>query len=567
MAAGQPGGLDGSILRCRIAYLSMEIAIQPEMHTYAGGLGVLAGDTARTAADLDLPMVFLTLASHEGYLRQEIDDAGQQIDHPDPWTLADWATPLDAAVAVRIEGRPVWVRPWVHVLAGPGGHKVPILLLDTRLQVNDPADQMITDRLYGGDETMRLKQEMVLGIGGERLLAALGFAIETFHLNEGHAALLAAERLRRYPAGSVVQSSDCLRHDVEQVRSECVFTTHTPVEAGHDRFRYDTSMRLLGNFMELYELQLLAGTENLNMTRLALSLSGFVNGVARAHGATARRMFPGYRIRDITNGIHAGTWAHPAMARLFDEVAPGWRHAPEELVNADQLSDGRIWKAHQEAKAELIAYAAEKTGVLLRADLPLVGYARRMTGYKRLELIFSDLQRLRMIARDQPFQLVMAGKAHPRDTAGKELIRSLHENMRMLSPDLPAAFLGGYDMEVAKRFVSGADVWLNTPLPPLEASGTSGMKAALNGGLNLSVLDGWWAEAWVEGVTGWAITGDDPAGHADALYEKLSRTVLPLYFDNRERWIWMMKEALSKIGSRFNSQQMMRRYASEAYLR
>lgn len=566
-AAAEAAGLDAMILRCRIAYLSMEIAVRPEMHTYSGGLGVLAGDIARTAADLDLPMVFLTLASHEGYLRQEIDAAGRQVDHPDPWNLEDWAVPLGAAVAVRIERRPVWIRPWLHVLAGPAGGKVPVLLLDTRLQVNDPADQATTDRLYGGDDAMRLKQEMVLGIGGERLLAALGFEIETFHLNEGHAALLAAERLRRYPLESVARLPDCGLHDVERVRGECVFTTHTPVEAGHDRFDYRMSMRLLGDFLDAGELRRLAGTENLNMTRLALGLSGFVNGVARAHGATARQMFPGWRIRDITNGIHAATWAHPAMARLFDEAAPGWRHAPDELVNADQLADDRVWAAHQDAKAELVAHAAERTGVSLRPDLPLVGYARRMTGYRRPDLIFSDMERLRAIARARPFQLVMAGKAHPRDVAGKDLICSIHQHMRGLAPDLPAVFLPGYDLEVAMRLVSGADIWLNTPLPPLEASGTSGMKAALNGGLNLSVLDGWWAEAWSEGVTGWAIGGGDPAGHADALYDKLSRVVLPLYFDDRGRWIWMMKEAISKIGSRFNSHQMMRRYASEAYLR
>ncbi len=563
-----PGaGISKFIRRARIAYFSMEIALRPEMHTYAGGLGILAGDTVRSAADLDLPMVFVTLASHEGYLRQEIDEAGRQVDHPDPWTLSDWARPLDASIAIRVEGRAVWVRPWIHIHAAPTGTAVPVLFLDTRLKANDPVDQTITDRLYVGDEAMRLKQEMVLGIGGERLLNALGFAIETFHLNEGHAALLAAERLRRYPVNVEMQSLNGHRHDIERVRSECVFTTHTPVEAGHDRFDYDMAARYLGEFLDPEQMRLLAGTETLNMTRLALSLSGFVNGVARRHGETTRRMFPSYRIRDITNGIHAATWTHAAMGRLFDEAVPSWRHAPDELVNADQLADNQVWEAHQAAKADLIAYTAKSTGVVLQPDLPIVGYARRMTGYKRPELIFSDIERLRAIARERPFQLVVAGKAHPHDTDGKDLIASVNAHLRALAPDLSGAFLPGYDMDIGKHLVAGSDIWLNTPLPPLEASGTSGMKAAVNGGLNLSVLDGWWVEAWSEGVTGWAVGGDDPAGHAEALYDKLANVVLPLYHEDRGKWIWMMKQAISKIGSRFNSQMMMRRYASEAYLR
>ena len=561
--------IDPFLPRTRIAYFSMEIALRPEMHTYSGGLGVLAGDTARSCADLELPVLFVTLASREGYLRQEINAGGRQVDHSDPWELEEWATPLDAMVAVRIEGRPVWVRPWLHVLTCPLGHPIPVLLLDTRLQQNDASDQGITDRLYGGDEVHRLKQEIVLGIGGEQLLHALGFDVETYHLNEGHAALLAAALLRRHPRPADRPSESALRYDADRVRERCVFTTHTPVEAGHDRFAYEDAMRLLGDFIEIDQFKLLAGADRLNMTRLALNLSGYVNGVARRHAETARQMFPGYGLRAITNGVHVPTWTHPAFARLFQGVAPDWGHDPDALAGTDQLPDEAVWAAHQEAKADLLAEIARLTGVAMRPDLPLIAFARRMTGYKRPDLLFADVERLRAIYRAHPFQVVMAGKAHPRDEGGKDLIHEIHGHIGNISGDIPIAFLPNYHMALAKVLVAGADIWLNTPLPPYEASGTSGMKAALNGVLNLSVLDGWWVEAWIEGVTGWAIgrDGDAGAGHAGELYNKLEKTVLPLYDGDRAGWTWMMKESISKIAARFNSQRMMRRYASEAYLR
>ncbi|GIK96277.1 MAG: alpha-glucan phosphorylase [Alphaproteobacteria bacterium] len=561
--------VDPFLPRTRIAYFSMEIALCHEMHTYSGGLGVLAGDTARSCADLELPVVFVTLASREGYLRQEIDADGRQVDRPDPWDLAAWATPLDAAVAVQIEERPVWIRPWLHVVTCPVGHSVPVLLLDTRLEQNDPADRAITDRLYGGDDIYRLKQEIVLGIGGERLLHALGFDIETYHLNEGHAALLSVALLRRHPRSATRPREGALRYDADPVRERCVFTTHTPVEAGHDRFSYDDAARLLGDFIETDQLKLLAGDDRLNMTRLALNLSGYVNGVAGRHAQTARQMFPGYSIRAVTNGVHVPTWAHPAFARLFEAMTPNWGHDPEQLAAADQLPDDAVWTAHSEAKRDLLAEIRRLTGVAMAPDLPVITFARRMTSYKRPDLVFADIERLRAIRTAHPFQLVMAGKAHPRDSAGKAFIHDIHAHMRRMAGEIPMVFLPNYDLQLAKILVSGADIWLNNPVPPMEASGTSGMKAALNGVLNLSVLDGWWIEAWIEGVTGWAI-GRDGSKHDDNalnLYEALEGKVLPLYHGNRDRWIWMMKQSISKIGPRFNSQRMMRRYASEAYLR
>jgi starch phosphorylase len=474
-------------------------------------------------------------------------------------------------VAIPIDGRPVWVRPWLHVHRCPLGHGVPILLLDTDLDQNAPADREITHRLYGGDEAYRLKQEIVLGIGGLRLLRALGFDPATYHLNEGHSALLTLELLNRCKVPPQHRLAGQPPYDIAAVRERCVFTTHTPVEAGQDRFPYELFRRLLPGFVEPDVLESLAGADRLNMTRLALNLSGWVNGVSERHALVTGHMFPGYRVRAITNGVHVGRWAHDAFARLFQAHFPQWQHEPEILARAGRLDEADVWRCHTAAKAELIARVKSATGVVLDPERPILGFARRMTGYKRPLLLFSDLRRLAEIAARHPFQLVLAGKAHPRDDSGKDAIRRLHELLRDLPPGLRGAFLPNHDLDLAQTLVAGADIWLNTPLPPLEASGTSGMKAALNGVLNLGVLDGWWIEACEEGVNGWAIGSDGHGSlaedHAAALYAKLEGTVLPLYDQDPGRWRWMMKEAIRSIASHFNSQRMMRRYASEVYLR
>ena len=558
--------------KTRIAYFSMEIALRPEMHTYAGGLGVLAGDTARSSADLELPMVFVSLVSRDGYVRQDIDAEGRQVTRPNPWAPDKFTDRLDAMVAVQIEGREVWIRPWLYRLVCPLGHCVPVLLLDTDLDQNSPGDRQITDHLYGGDHAYRLKQEIVLGIGGARMLQALGFNIDTYHLNEGHAALLTLHLLRyfRQPAEDVGPGES--PYDHAQVRERCIFTTHTPVEAAFDKFPYSLVQRLLDDYIEIVEVKRFAGEESLNMTRLALRLSGRINGVSERHAETTSRIFPGYRVRAITNGVHAPTWTYASFAKLYQAKFPHWAHEPEVLARADQLSDDAIWSAHQEAKRDLLAQVTQSSPVALRPDLPLIGFARRMTQYKRPGLLFSDMDRIAAIARKRPFQVVFAGIAHPSDAPGQGLIEAINQHIRQLANDIPVVFLPNYDIRIAASLVSGVDIWLNTPLPPMEASGTSGMKAALNGVLNLSVLDGWWVEACIEGVTGWAIGDDDAgsnvhAGDADDLYRKLEQVVLPLYYDDRARWIWMMKQAISKIGSYFNSTRMMRRYATEAYIR
>jgi starch phosphorylase len=554
-----------------IAYFTMEIALRSEIHSYSGGLGVLAGDTARSCADLAIPVVFVTLASRDGYLRQEIDGSGRQVEHADPWNPADWCTPLEAMVAVELEGRPVWIKPWLYVLTCPLGNAVPVIFLDTDLDENNPADRRITHQLYGGDETYRLRQEAVLGIGGVRMLQALGFSIRTYHMNEGHAAFLTLELLRRYPWPSGHLEMPGMLYDTERVLKSCIFTTHTPVEAGHDRFSYSLVENVLRDFIETAEIQRHAGADNCNMTRLALNLSGYINGVARRHAETTRQLFPGYHVRTITNGIHTATWTSRPFARLYDSHFPQWSHEPEVLVRADQLSDEEVWRAHMEAKEELVGLIKDRTGVIMESDVPLLGFARRMTSYKRPELLFADIERLRSIHGKSRFQVVLAGKAHPHDTDGKRLIELINAHITALSSEIRMAFLPNYDLGSAACVISGADVWLNTPLPPLEASGTSGMKAAVNGVLNFSVLDGWWIEGWIEDVTGWAVGRDGVASkedvHARDLYDKLETKILPTYYRDRPRWTWMMKQSISKLASYFNSQRMMRRYATEAYLR
>ena len=555
----------------RVAYFSMEIALRPEIHTYAGGLGILAGDTMRSCADLELNMVVVSLVSHAGYFLQTIDERGCQQEDIDPWNPADWAQPLDAKITVSIQGRKVWVGGWLFRLQGRGGGEQPVILLDTDLNENQDDDRKLTHYLYGDSEIYRLKQEMVLGIGGVRILQALGFRIFHYHLNEGHSALLAVELLRRNARGQSDLRKGESPYSVADVRERCSFTTHTPIEAGHDKFSYTLVRDVLTDFIDLHIIEDLAGSDVMNMTRLALNLSETINGVTQRHAEISRQQFPQYAVRAITNGVHPTTWTCPSMAALYDRYFPGWGHEPELLVRADCcLPAEEIWSAHAEAKRQLLAKINTVNQVQFDPDVFLLGFARRMTAYKRPDLLFSDLQRLSAIAQTRPLQIVLAGKAHPADLGGKQLIETLHHHIRELAADINIAFIPNYGMATALALVSGVDLWLNTPMPPLEASGTSGMKAAFNGVPNFSVLDGWWREGCIEGVTGWSIgeaDASDPAKDTYSLYQKLEQIILPLYYDDREGWIKVMHGAISKNASVFNSHRMMRRYVTEAYIK
>ena len=549
--------------RPRIAYFSMEVGIKSEIPTYSGGLGVLAGDTVRSCADLKIPLVAVTLVSRKGYLKQKITEDGEQLEYPDEWNPSEYTTLLPPVVEVPIGGRKVKIRAWLYEHQSVTGGVVPILFLDTDLKENCPEDRGITDFLYGGDDRYRLKQEIVLGIGGIRMLEALNFNVAKYHMNEGHSGLLTLELLRRNDMNS------------DKVKNLCIFTTHTPVEAAFDKFSYDLVEELLGDVFPIEDLKRYGGQDRLNMTFLALNLSKYTNGVTKAHMEYSRKLFPGHHIMAITNGVHSYTWTSPFFRELFDKYIPGWANEPELLVRIGPIPDEEIWEAHVKAKKHLLEFIKERTGVVMDLDVLTIGFARRATAYKRAILIFSDIERLREVNRIGRIQLVFAGKAHPRDISGKMMIKEIYRYIKQLKDEIKIVYLENYDMNMAAKITSGVDVWLNTPLPPLEASGTSGMKAAHNGVLNFSVLDGWWAEGCVEGVTGWAIgpPPDEPVGEEERrrrelkdLYNKLEYLIIPTFYDRRDEWISMMNNSIGKVAYYFNSHRMMQRYATEAYL-
>lgn len=544
----------------QIAYLSMEVAVDPRMPTYSGGLGVLAGDTLRSCADLGLPVVGITLLHRKGYFSQALDDAGGQIEGDETWEPEHSLRPLAARAHVSIEGRTVEIRAWQYDVLGARG-LVPLLLLDTDVPENSEADRRLTDHLYGGDERYRLAQEIVLGIGGVRMLESLGHtSVRKFHLNEGHASFAALELLK--------QSGGSAHFD--DVRDRVVFTTHTPVPAGHDQFDYGLVARVLGEPVPMALMRMLSGAERLNTTRLALSLSGHVNGVARKHREISHGMFPEYPISSVTNGVHSVTWTSDPFRALFDRHVPGWREDPALLRQAMRIPVDELRRAHLDAKRSLLDEVKRLTGRALATDALTIGFARRATAYKRADLIFSDLSRLRAIRQKGPLQLVFAGKAHPRDEGGKDVIRRVSRFARELGEEVPVVYLPNYRLDVAKVLVAGVDVWLNTPQRPLEASGTSGMKAAHNGVPSLSVLDGWWLEGHIEGVTGWSIGRSDSEAGSDAddaadLYAKLP-VVLEAFLDQPERWAAIMRSAIALNASFFNTQRMVFEYATSAYL-
>jgi len=405
------------------------------------------------------------------------------------------------------------------------------------------------------------------------MLRALGCQeIERFHMNEGHSSLLALELLDEEVGRNGKQA--LTRDDIESVRRKCVFTTHTPVPAGQDQFPLDLVHRVLGK-KEVEDMKDVFCCEGaLNMTYLALNLSHYVNGVAKKHGEVSRLMFAGYKIDAITNGIHAATWAAEPLAQLFDRYISGWHQDNCSLRYALSIPKQEIWQAHTTAKRQLLHHVNLETNAGMDVDLLTIGFARRAAAYKRADLLFSDIERLRAIAsRRGGLQIVYAGKAHPQDEAGKEQIRKVFSARDRLRDKIKIAYLQNYSMEIGKMMTAGVDLWLNTPLPPMEASGTSGMKAAVNGVPSLSVLDGWWIEGCIEGVTGWAIgpagetavTGDGHERDAESLYDKLEQIVMPLFYRDRAGFIDVMRLAIALNGSFFNTHRMLQQYVMRAY--
>ncbi|HYL11615.1 MAG TPA: alpha-glucan family phosphorylase [Terriglobales bacterium] len=577
----------------KIAYFSMEIALESRIPTYGGGLGVLAGDTIRSAADLQVPMVAVSLVHRTGYFSQRLNGEGWQTEEPVEWRVEDFLVEMPARTAVKIEGRTVHLRCWQYQVQGIGGYSVPVYLLDSCLAENSEGDRNLTHVLYGGDACYRLCQEIVLGIGGVRMLRALGYRnVERFHMNEGHASLLTLELLQEEARKGGRERIDV--SDLATVRPKCIFTTHTPVPAGHDQFPLNVVSRLLGHredFSDAFAHDVAArvlgrrqpgsaprpfpdGQGTLNMTYLGLNMSRYVNGVAKKHGEVSRLMFAGYQIDAITNGVHAATWTSRPFQALYDRHIPDWRQDNFSLRHAESIPKEEVWDAHMRAKAQLLECVNKDGAGEMKAEVLTIGFARRATAYKRADLLFTDIERLKKVAASAGLQLIYAGKAHPSDQDGKLLIQRIFRLKEELKDYINITFLANYDLELAKLMTAGVDLWLNTPQPPLEASGTSGMKAALNGIPSLSILDGWWLEGLIEGITGWAIgdrnrqeSASSRTQDANSLYAQLEKKIIPIFYQNRDRYIDIMRHAIAVNGSFFNTQRMLQQYVLSAYFR
>ena len=604
----------------QIAYFSAEFGITECLQNYSGGLGVLSGDHLKSASDLGLPLVGVGLLYQQGYFRQYLNvDGWQQERNPEndfytlPIHLKLDQTGKPIIISVDLEGRAVYAQIW-KVQVG----RISLYLLDTNIPMNvRQEDQDITDQLYGGDRELRIKQEILLGIGGYRALKAMGIRPAVYHMNEGHSAFLALERCK-----DLMQSNNLSFGEAREVSTAgTAFTTHTPVPAGNDYFSPELMERYFGQYyrdlgLNPKEFHGLGRQDPNNdqeafcMTVLALRMSGSCNGVAKLHGVVSRKMWkdvwPGLPAEEvpiisITNGVHAPSWISRDMAGLYDRyLGPRWREDPGDLLlwsRVNQIPDEELWRTHERRRERLVAFARgrlrkqlESRGAppsevtqadeILNSQALTIGFARRFATYKRSTLILKDVERLLniMTDKDRPLQIIFAGKAHPHDNPGKDLIRQIIHFERRAGARRRMVFLEDYDMVVARYMLQGVDVWLNTPRRPLEASGTSGMKATLNGAINLSILDGWWDEAY-NVQTGWAIgrgeeytdeiKQDEIESHA--LYDLLEKEIVPLFYtrgadDLPRQWIAKMKGAMRAIGPEFNTNRMVREYTERMYL-
>jgi len=563
---------DARVHRPVIVYFSMEVGLNAAMPTYSGGLGVLAGDTLRAAADLGIPVVGVTLLHRKGYFRQHLDAQGNQSESLCEWSPQEFLESVEPCASVTIEGREVQVRAWRYILRGVSGHEVPVYFLDTALPENHSLDQGLTDYLYGGDDRYRLCQEVLLGMGGLATLRALAYTeVQVYHMNEGHSALLTLGLLMEETKKRNMSAPTMAA--INKVRQRCVFTTHTPVPTGHDKFSPDLVWQVLsGEQANTLTTSGCMTDGTLNMTYMALFFSRYVNGVSMRHEEISRSMYPSYPVNAVTNGVHAVTWTATPFCRLYDQYIPEWRRDNMYLRYAVSIPLDEVRQAHAEAKRELLAEVERRSGRRLDPSVLTLGFARRATAYKRADLLFSDIDRLeRIVRRVGPMQVVLAGKAHPRDEGGKAIIRHIFQATASLQDTVTIVYLEEYDVALAKYLCAGVDLWLNTPQKPYEASGTSGMKAALNGVPSLSVLDGWWLEGHVEGVTGWSIgdsweTASDPSKEAASLYDKLEYVILPMFYARPNAFAEVMRSAIAINGSFFNAQRMVSQYMQNAYL-
>ncbi|MHA1820534.1 MAG: alpha-glucan family phosphorylase [Promethearchaeota archaeon] len=547
----------------KVAYFSMEIGLDSDIPTYSGGLGVLAGDTIRSAADLEIPMVAVTLCYDKGYFYQIISPDGFQTEHEVRWEFSTAFEQVPEIIELPIQGRNVKVGAWKYEVIGKTGWVIPVYLLDTEIEGNEQWQKNFTHVLYDATPFQRIVQEIILGVGGVMFLEKLGYNIKTYHMNEGHSAFLSLYLYRKF------------NNNRDEVRKRTVFTTHTPVPAGHDKFDYNLVYDTLRDLVPP-NIKEMAGPDLLNMTKLGIYFSRYINGVSKKHGEVTRKMFPGVEIDSITNGVHSYFWTNQHLRKLFDEFEDeGVKFRAPWYEKVWAIDPDDLWRAHLKAKRDLLDYQKSHSYVLFDDDILTIGFARRLTGYKRPTLIFNDVERLAKIVKNK-VQFVFAGKAHPRDEEGKNFIKQIHDTADYLwnSYRIKVCFLAHYDIDLAKLLVSGCDVWLNNPRRYREASGTSGMKAAHNGVLNLSILDGWWIEGYkMDPKAGWAIgkapgepgcEENDDREEASNIYNLLENEVIPLYYTNLPEWEDRMKHAIS-LSSYFNTDRMVKEYAVKSW--
>jgi starch phosphorylase len=558
-----------------VAYFSMEMMLESDIPTYAGGLGVLAGDLLRSCADMHVPVVGVSLVYSGDTFIQLINLDGSQSFYRSDWQKLDQLQKLPTRIEMEIGGMPVIVGCWRYDIVGADGFVVPVYLLDTNFVDNPQWIRDFTINLYRSGGDIRICQELILGIGGVKMLRALGYRnIKTFHLNEGHTAFVPLELLAENNYQEAV------------VKKMCVFTTHTPVPEGHDKFGYDQAWHYGRKYLP-WHIRRLAGDDCLNMTRLALNLSRTSFAVSEKHQSTSERLFPGFKFDYVTNGIHHRTWTAPTIQNLFDQYLPGWFIEPDQLISAPEvLPDDALWAHHQDAKAKLIRYVNTHLtaisspdelhnpldGRLFDVNTLTISLARRPVAYKRPLLLYQDIERFVRLGAGK-LQIIQCGKSHPEDDVSQEFVRQIVTLSKRFKDVLRISFLRNYSPKLARVLVSGSDLWLNTPRRPLEASGTSGMKAAINGCLNFSVQDGWWIEALrTNPLAGWPLgpAGDCPneqdcdAVDANDMYTQLEQEIIPLYYDHRPEWIARMKQAIT-LGAYFNTHRVVREYQAKAW--
>lgn len=534
-----------------VAYLSMEIALENNIKTYAGGLGVLAGDILRSASEKKFPMVGITLLSSSGYFKQKISLSGKQIELIDRDYNFSLLKKLETEVEVEIGQEIIKIGVWQYTITGSDDFKIPVYFLDTNISGNKAIYKKLTTKLYGGDSEFRLRQEIILGRGGVKMLQALGYDnIKKYHLNEGHAAFVGIELFSKSKAISNINK-------IDEVRKQCVFTTHTPIKTIYDEFPIQIILKNQLNFP--LELAGLIKNQKVNTLDLGMYFSGYVNGVSKMHQQLLNNIFPGKGIKVVTNGVSPDFWVGNNLKKIFDRYIQGWRNNGELLKQASEISSQEIWEAHQKAKRKLLDYLKVNKKIIWQEKILTIGFARRFTEYKQPLFLFIDTERLlEILEAGGGAQIILAGKAHLRDISGQEAIKKIYQ-IKKKYPSLNIVFLENYNLSIAQLLVAGVDLWLNTPLPPQEACGTSGMKAAHNGVPQLSTPDGWWPEGYIKNKTGWMINS------ADELYEGLKKEILPLYYQAPDKWQEIMKNVISLNASRFNTDRVLQQYIIEAY--